>query len=210
MSSSNEPPQKDVKSERVRLILAAAVQEFVEMGFAAARLDSIAERAGVAKGTVYLYFDSKEVLFEEAVRSIILPTIERVEFMAVAPEGSAETLLRAVMTAFYREVIATDRKRVIRLLIGEGPRFPELLAFYHREVISRGLSALRKIVAYGIERGEFDKRAKTTFPQILLAPAMVAGLWKMLFEDLEGIDLDRFCEAHLDLVLNGLKARQGE
>jgi len=207
LNSPSDHPRKDAKNERVQLILAAALEEFVELGFAAARLDSIAERAGVAKGTVYLYFENKEALFEEAVRSVILPTIERVESMAVKPDGSAEDLLRAMIGAFYREVIGTEKKRVIRLLIGEGPRFPKLLAFYHGEVISRGLSVLRKVMEYGVERGEFDRNAAVDYPQVILAPAMVAALWKMLFDDIESIDLDRYCDAHLDLVMNGLVHR---
>jgi AcrR family transcriptional regulator len=209
LSNPPDPPRKDAKSERVQHILASALEEFVELGFAAARLDSIAERAGVAKGTVYLYFDSKEALFEEAVRSVILPTIEHVEAMAVKPEGSAETLLRAMISAFYREVIGTEKRRIIRLLISEGPRFPKLLAFYHREVVSRGLSVLGKVMEYGVERGEFDRNTAVEYPQIILAPGMLAALWKMLFDDFESIDLDRYCNAHLELILNGLTSRHG-
>lgn len=208
MNSPSDAPRKDAKSERIQLILAAALEEFVERGFAAARLDTIAERAGVAKGTVYLYFDNKEALFEEAVRSVILPTIERVESMAIKPDGSAETLLRAMIGAFYREVIGTEKRRVIRLLIGEGPRFPKLLAFYHGEVVSRGLSVVRKVMEYGVARGEFDHNAAVACPQVILAPGIIAALWKMLFDDIERIDLDQYCAAHLDLVFKGLKARR--
>lgn len=209
MNTPSEPARKDAKPERVKLILAAALEEFVELGFAAARLDTIAERAGVAKGTVYLYFDSKEVLFEEAVRSVILPIIEHVESLAVQPDGSAERLLGAMMRTFYREVVATDKKRVIRLLIGEGPRFPRLLAFYHAEIVARALSLIRKVIHYGIERGEFVGERVTEFPQVVFAPAVVAAIWKMLFDDIESIDLDRYCDAHLELAVSGLRPRQG-
>ena len=139
LSSPPAPPGgKDQKNERVRAIIAAALEEFFQQGFAAARLDAIAERAGIGKGTIYLYFDSKETLFEEAVRSVILPVIERIESVALAPQGSAEALLRAMITTFYREVVATERRRLLRLLIAEGPRFPRLVSFYHAEVITRG------------------------------------------------------------------------
>lgn len=208
MNSPSDPQRKDAKSERIQLILAAALEEFVELGFAGARLDTIAERAGIAKGTVYLYFENKEMLFEEAVRSVILPTIERAESMAMTMEGSAEVLLRAMIGAFYRDVIGTEKRRVIRLLIGEGPRFPKLLAFYHAEVVSRGLSVLRKVMEYGVARGEFDRSSAMEFPQVILAPAMIAALWKMLFDDIESVDLDRYCDAHMDLAINGLKSRQ--
>jgi AcrR family transcriptional regulator len=207
LNSPTDPTRKDAKAERVQLVLAAALDEFADLGFASARLDSIAERAGVAKGTVYLYFENKEALFEEAVRSVIVPTIEHIETMVAKPEGSAEALLRAMIGTFYREVIGTDKKRVIRLLIGEGSRFPALLAFYHREVMSRGLAVLGTVMDYGVERGEFERNAAVRYPQIILAPGLVAALWKMLFDDFDSIDLDEYCDAHLDLVINGLKSR---
>lgn len=205
LSSPSTPPGKDPKAERIQAILSAALKEFLEQGFAAARLDSIAERAGIGKGTVYLYFDSKEALFEEAVRSMIVPVIERAETMTFAPQGSAEDLLRGIIQTFYRDVIGTDRRQIIRLLIGEGPRFPRLLAFYHTEVVSRGVKALRKIVNYGIERGEFTTSGAVDYPMLLLAPAMISAIWKMLFDEIEPIDLDKYCQAHLDFILNGLK-----
>jgi AcrR family transcriptional regulator len=205
LSSSQDTPPKDPKSERIRTILNAALEEFFEQGFAAAKLDVIAERAGVGKGTVYLYFDSKEALFEEAVRNVIVPVIERIEAVALSPRGSAEDLLRIMITTFYREIVATDRRRILRLLIGEGPRFPRLLAFYHGEVISRGMSMLRGVLRYGIERGEFRQSAAIEFPQVLIGPAMAGAIWMMLFNEIDAIDLERLCEAHIDLALNGLK-----
>jgi AcrR family transcriptional regulator len=205
--SSGAGKGKDGKSERLRAILDAALEEFFEQGFAAARLDSIAERAGVGKGTVYLYFDSKEALFEEAARSIIAPVIERVEGLALKPEGSAETLLRMLIETFYREVIGTERRRLLRLLIGEGPRFPRLISFYHGEVVSRGMAALRQILRYGIERGEFAASAAIDFPQVLIGPALTSAIWKMLFDAIDPIDLNRYCEAHIELVLKGLRPR---
>ncbi|NJM35613.1 MAG: TetR/AcrR family transcriptional regulator [Rhodomicrobium sp.] len=90
----------------------------------------MAERAGIGKGTVYLYFGSKEALFEEAVRSVIVPVIERIEGMALTPQGSAAGLLRIMFRTFYSQVVATDRRRRLRLMIAEEPCFPRLLAFY--------------------------------------------------------------------------------
>ncbi len=198
---------KDGKSERLQAILAAALEEFFEQGFAAARLDFIAERAGVGKGTVYLYFDSKEALFEEAARSIIAPVIERIEGVALAAQGSAESLLRMMIETFYRDVVGTERRRLLRLLIAEGPRFPRLISFYHDEVVSRGMAALRQILRYGVERGEFANSAALDFPQVLVGPAITSAVWKMLFDEIDPIDLQRYCEAHLEVILQGLKPR---
>jgi AcrR family transcriptional regulator len=194
----------DPKSGKVQDILAAALAEFYEHGFAAARLDSIAERAGVAKGTIYLYFASKDVLFEEAVRHVILPVIQRIEAASIRPSGSASAMLDIMITTFYREVIATDRRRLLRLLIGEGPRFPSIVAFYHAEIVTRAMAALRNIVRYGIERGEFRASAAIEFPQVIVGPALAGAIWTILFQDIDPIDLDGLCRAHLDIMLKGL------
>lgn len=198
---------KETKSKRIRFILAAALDEFVEKGFAAARLDSIAERAGVAKGTIYLYFDKKETLFEEAVRTVIGPMIARFESLAQAPRDNAETILREMIETLYREVVSDPKKRsLLRLLISQGPRFQQLLRFYHDEVISRSMGALKRVLAYGVERGEFARSAALDHPQVIFGPALTAAIWTILFEDIDPIDLDAFCEAHLDFVICGLKA----
>ena len=208
MSSPAAPPSgKEPKNERVREILAAALEEFFQQGFAAARLDAIAERAGIGKGTIYLYFDSKETLFEEAARSVVLPVINRIETVALAPHGSAAMVLRAMIMTFYREVVATERRRLLRLLIAEGPRFPRLLLFYHTEVLTRGMTAIRHVLRYGVERGEFAATAAVDYPQTIIGPAMVGAIWKMLFDDIEPIDLERLCDAHLDVILHGLLSR---
>ena len=208
MSSAAAPPGgKEQKNERVREILAAALEEFFQQGFAATRLDAIAERAGIGKGTIYLYFDSKETLFEEAVRSVIHPVIDRIESVALAPQGSAEAILRAMITTFYREVVATERRRLLRLLIAEGSRFPRLVSFYHAEVLSRGMTAIRHVMRYGVERGEFAASAAIDFPQAIMGPALVGVIWKLLFDEIQPIDLEGLCEAHLEIVLRGLMAR---
>ncbi len=208
MSSSSETPDaKDPKSARVSNILAAALEEFFEQGFAAARLESIAERAGIGKGTIYLYFDSKDVLFEEAVRSVIAPILTRIESVALAPQGSAEDILRAMISTFYRDVIGTERRRLMRLLIGEGPRFPKLIAFYHAEVLTRGMTAIRHVLRYGVERGEFASSAAIEYPQVVMGPALVGAIWKLLFDEIEPMDLDRLRDAHLEIILRGLAVR---
>jgi len=197
---------KETKSKRIRFILAAALDEFVEKGFAAARLDSIAERAGVAKGTIYLYFDKKETLFEAAVRTVIGPMIARFESLAQAPRDDAETILREMIETLYLEVISDPKKRsLLRLLISQGPRFQRLLRFYHDEVISRSMGALKRVLAYGVERGEFARSAALDHPQVIFGPALMAAIWTILFEEIDPLDMDAFSAAHLELVLRGLK-----
>lgn len=209
MQTNTPPEAKDPKAERMREILTAALAEFYEEGFAAARLDSIAERAGVAKGTIYLYVSSKEALFEEAARNAVLPVLEDIEGAARRPSGPAEELLRQTLRTFYRRVIATDRRRLMRLLISEGPRFPKLLEFYHREIVSRAMAALTGIVHYGVDRGEFRAGPALEYPQIIVGPALAGAIWTILFGEIDPIDLDGLCDAHLEVLLNGLSAKPG-
>lgn len=197
---------KEAKSERVQNILMAALDEFSDCGFSAARLDSIAERAGVAKGTIYLYFDGKETLFEEAARAVIGPMIDRIEALAAKPEAPAATILSDMLRTFYSDVIKDPRKRrLLHLIISEGPRFKRLLRFYHAEIVSRGMRAVRVVVAHGIKRGEFQNTAVIDFPQILFGPAFISALWTILFNDIEPLDLERYCDVHLNFALNGLR-----
>jgi AcrR family transcriptional regulator len=197
---------KETKSRRIRSILAAALDEFVDKGFAAARLDAIAERAGVAKGTIYLYFDTKETLFEEAVRAVIGPIIARFESLAAAPEDTAEATLRQMIRTLYGEIVTDPQKRsLLRLIISQGPRFQRLLRFYHDELIVRSMGALKRVLAYGVERGEFARSPAVAHPQIVFGPALTAAIWTILFEEIDPIDLDAYCEAHLDFVLRGLR-----
>ncbi len=194
------------KNRRIRFILAAALEEFVDKGFAAARLDAIAERAGVAKGTIYLYFDTKETLFEEAVRVMIGPMIARFESLAAAPQENAESVLRQMVRTLYREVVTDPKKRsLLRLIISQGPRFPRLLRFYHDELIARSIAALKHVLAYGVERGEFARSPAIDHPQIVFGPALTAAIWTILFEEIDPLDLDAYCEAHLDFALRGLR-----
>ena len=184
---------------RREAILAAALDEFSARGFAAARLDDVARRAGVAKGTIYLYFRDKEALFQELVRSIISPLIARFE-TTVEIDLPARAIAERVVEMFVREVYGTRRKDVIRLIMTEGPRFPKLAEFYYREVISRVIAAVRALLRRAVERGEIGAEALVRFPQLLVAPGLVAIIWSGLFDRFEPLDVAALMRAHLDLL----------
>src|SRR5215471_1999050 len=149
-------------AQRRDAILAAALDEFSASGFAATRLDDVARRAGVAKGTIYLYFRDKEALFQELVRSVISPVIARFEASA-AMDLPARVIADRIVDMFVREVYGTRRKDVIRLIIAEGPRFPKLAEFYYREVIARVIPAVRGLLRRAADRGEIGADALARF-----------------------------------------------
>lgn len=185
--------------DRREAILAAALDEFSARGFAAARLDDVARRAGVAKGTIYLYFRDKEALFQDLVRSVIGPLLARFE-APVEIDLPTRLIAERIVDMFVREIYGTRRKDVIRLIIAEGPRFPKLAEFYYREVISRVIAAVRALLRRAAERGELAADALTRFPQLLVAPGLVAIVWSGLFDRFEPLDVAALMRTHLDLL----------
>jgi AcrR family transcriptional regulator len=186
-------------AERRQAIVDAALDEFIARGFTATRLDDVAKRAGVAKGTIYLHFKDKEALFEELIRTAIVPVVDR---LTTPPPltGSVRDALEGFARTFIQEVAATRRTDIIRLIIAEGPRFPAVADFYYREVISRGLTAMRALIQIGVARGEISQKQLERFPQIVVAPAIVAIVWKSLFERHAPLDANEMLRVHLDLI----------
>src|SRR5262249_41202677 len=154
-------------------ILAAALEEFSAHGFEAARLDDVAKRAGIAKGTIYLYFSDKEALFQALVRSYISPVVGTLEHVSQI-KAPLRVMIEQLAELFVREIVETRRKDIIRLIISEGPRFPKLAEFYYREVIARALTAMRAVLRGAVERGEIGNDALVQFPQLIIAPGLVA------------------------------------
>jgi AcrR family transcriptional regulator len=196
------------KEERPTEILEAGFREFAEKGFDAARLDNVAARAGVAKGTLYLYYGSKEALFEAAVRSRILPVLDRVMRLVDLYQGPTRSLLRLIFKMMYRRIADEDVRTLIRIIIAEGGRFPALSEFYYREFIAKIIAVLSKIVERGVKRGELREGAAARLPQVLIAPGVMAAVWQMTFQPYHPITLDQFLEAHIDLVLNGISSER--
>ena len=193
--------------ERDALIIAAATAEFAAAGFENARLEDIAQRAGVAKGTLYLYYADKAALFKAAVRSLIQPALARLQERVMLADGSAVDLLRESLRQIYREM-TTDgaRRELVRLLISDGRRFPDLGDFYHDEVIAKGTATFRMILWRGIATGEFRHTPAEEFPHLLLAPCIALSNWKLMFGDRHPLDVERYVEAHLQFVLGAIAA----
>jgi len=186
-------------AERRAAIVEAAMEEFIARGFAATRLDDIAKRAGVAKGTIYLHFKDKESMFEELVRTVIVPVVAKLTTLP-PPTGSVRDLIEAFAGNFLKEVIGTRRGDLVRLIVAEGPRFPSVADFYYREVVSRGMAGMRALIELGIARGEIREKDLARYPQILVAPAMIAVIWQSLFARHAPLDAQDMLRVHLDLI----------
>jgi len=199
-SSAQAPNGRAVRAaERRSAIVEAALDEFIARGFTATRLDDVAKRAGVAKGTIYLHFKDKESMFEELVRTVIVPVVAQLTALP-PPTGSVRDALQGFAGMFIQEIVGTRRADIIRLIIAEGPRFPAIADFYYREVISRGLAAMRMLIEAGIARGEIRSSELKDYPQIVVAPAIVAIVWKSLFERHAPLDAHEMLRVHLDLI----------
>jgi AcrR family transcriptional regulator len=202
MRRPKELARKDPDARR-QAILAAGLAVFAAQGFAATKLDDVAAKAKVAKGTIYLHFKDKQELFEEIVRTAVVPLIARLEGAAALADVSAARALDLLFAVFRQEVLATDRKHVLRLVISEGPRFPKLATFYYREVVSRGLKVIAELLRRANVNGELASDGLAQFPQLVFAPLLLALIWDSLFGRLEPLDVERLLGVHRQLLLGG-------
>src|SRR6266850_3531874 len=176
------------KSEaRRQAIVAAALEEFCARGFAATRLDDVARRAKVAKGTIYLHFRDKEALFQDIVSTLLVPLVAVLE--APPPDLPIRQVLERFVDLFVREIYSTNRRNVLRLVMTEGPRFPALAEFYYRNVVERAVAAMRALLTRAHERGELKNDALIRFPQLIVAPGIVAIVWSGLFDRFAPLDV---------------------
>jgi AcrR family transcriptional regulator len=200
------PHWRQRKALRNEQILAAAFDVFAAHGYAETRLDEVAKRAGVAKGTIYLYFKNKEQLFRAVARSLIQ---KRFDALVGTFRGTAPELLRELLSRMYSQIVRNDRARsILRLMLAESGKFPRLSEIYHREIIAPGIKAVRQVLKRGIASGEFRKTAAVEFPQILVAPGILAIVWKLLHGDRHRLDLNAYLQAHLNFVLCSVRKKQ--
>jgi len=196
------------KEDRPAEITEAAMEAFAEKGFAATKVEDVAKRAGVSKGLLYLYFKTKEDLFKAVIRSFISPKIDALTKTVETTELSAEEFLRGPFLQFAKSVPNSPARILARLLISEGPKHPDLVAWYWENVVSKGLAALRTVVRKGVEDGDFRESALDDFPHILAAPVVFSMLWKILFEQHDSLDTDRLIEGHFELVLSSIRKQE--
>jgi AcrR family transcriptional regulator len=200
------PKRRERKDTRPQEIVAAAFEEFVTHGYAATRLEDVAARARVSKGLPYLYFKTKEALFKAVVRSVITPLFDAMRERMLSTDMSCEAFLKGPFLAFAQELVGSRRVLIARLLIAEGHKHPELTAFYYEQVIAKGRETLQAFIDRGIERGEFKPTPLRDYPQLIIAPALLAVIWRTLFERHHHLDTNALLKTHIDIVLDAIRA----
>ena len=207
---ARQPRWERRKERRPAELVAAALDLFVERGYAATRLDDVAARAGVSKGTLYLYFDSKEDLFKAVVRERIVPLLEASRRTLEQPGASSEVLIRQFFRDWWQTFGATDLAGIAKLVLGEAGNFPEVARFFHAEVIEPNNAVFGALVRRGIARGEFRDQDPLAATQLCLSPLVLKAIWARSFEQHvppgAGIDPERFLAAHADFVMAALRA----
>jgi AcrR family transcriptional regulator len=196
--------------ERPQELLEAALAVFVERGFAAARLEEVAKRAGVSKGTVYLYFTGKEDLLKALVQSAIVPELDNVEALMRSHGGSSRELLVKMVGIMWRAIALSPLSGIPKLMLSEAGNFPELARFFLETVIERHWSLLRRVLEQGMARGEFRALPPDLAVRVFVAPMLMAVLWKHSFLPLEAkpLDFERYFAVALDMTLDGLCAKE--
>lgn len=192
------------KALRPRQILEAAFQEFIARGFTATRVEDIAKRVGVTKGTVYLYFETKELLFEETIRYMSVPLTDIVKDGEILGESPAEQLV-ALVHILYRHIHGDDRSReVMRLVIAEGHKFPDIVQRHEEEFINPVVNRIEKILSQGAAAGQF-RALPARFAELIAAPIVTRTVLRLIMGERADADHEDYIRAHIDLLLNGLQ-----
>lgn len=204
------PPRRRRKEARPAELTAAALEQFVDKGYAATRLEDVAAQAGVSKGTLYLYFDGKEALFKAVVEEGIVPVLAAAEQQLADYSGSAVELLRRLLFGWWAQIGATRLSGLPKLIIAESHNFPEVAQYYHDNVIVRARSLLRTVLQRGIEGGEFRGLDVETAIDVIIAPLLMLVIWRssLRFCGRETAP-ESFLQTHFELLIQGLRPAAG-
>jgi len=198
--------------DRPREICAAALEVFAEKGFAAAKLDEIAKRAGVSKGTLYLYFEDKEQLFRAVVRDSIAPNVEAITSAVASADIPFAEVIPRFLTGFAQSIGKIPVGSVAKMVIGESRNFPELARVWHDEVASKAIGAMAALVARAQERDEVRPGDPRLYAFSLMGPMILGALWTATLVPVGGepLDLESLANQHVDEVIHHLLVRESE
>ncbi len=206
------PKWRRRKAERPGDIIAAALATFAEKGFAGARMEEIARRAGISKGTLYLYFETKEDMFRAVVREVVVPNIEVVQKAVLTADLSFATMVRTLLPRFAEIVTTVPVGAVAKMVIGESRNFPELARVWHDEVIFKAIGLIAGVIERAQARGEVRPGDPRTHAFSIMGPMMISVLWRETFTPIGGavLDLPAIARQHAETVLGGLLAQGDE
>jgi AcrR family transcriptional regulator len=202
-----EPRYQRRKEERPQEITAAAFATFVEKGYAGTRVEEVAKRAGVSKGLLYLYFKTKEELFKSVVKSFVIPKLDALVVNIEQGDLTAEEFLRGPFLDFARTIPGSPIGMIIRLLVAEGPKHPDLLQFYWDNVVSRGIAAIEALIDKGIQSGEFQRTPVTEQPLLFVMPIVFSVIFRLLFAK-QGVDTDKLINTQIELLIEQMKGQK--
>ena len=194
------------KEARPQEILEAALGVFAEKGFAAAKLEDIAARAGVTKGTIYLYFNSKEAVFKALIQEKLVRRISGFADQARAHKGPAAPFLAQLLRSIGTMLRTSDYAVLPKIVIAEAGNCPDLARMYRQEVIARGFKLFGGIIEAGIARGEFKTIPVPHAIRLALGPILLAAIWRTTFAKYDEVpyDYDGLIEAHIATLMHGL------
>jgi AcrR family transcriptional regulator len=199
------------KEARPQELLEAALEQFVERGYAATRLEDVARQAGVSKGTLYLYYTNKEELFKAVVRENLVPEIGEAEDLVDQYAGRTQDLMIEFIQLWWERLGMSKLSGITKLIMAESGNFPELADFYHKEVIVRAHAMIARLLERGMASGEFRRVDATEVTRLLVAQVVMLIMWKHSFGPCqrEPIDPAHYLASMIDLSLNGLLLRPG-
>jgi len=203
------PIRQRRKEARPAELLAAALEVFADKGFAAARMDDIAQRAGVSKGTVFLYYESKQALFRAVVEDAVVPHIVSGEALVEASsEEDPAVLLRNLLLRYWNVLADPRLEGLPRLIMAEAGNFPELASFYHENVIVRARTLFINVLEHGIQTGVFRPCDPAVMCRLAVAPLMFDCMWRRLLPPSDPLRVvpDTYVQTHLDMFLSNLLA----
>ncbi|PTX54188.1 TetR family transcriptional regulator [Litoreibacter ponti] len=192
------------KEARPSEIVAAGIEEFEAHGFLGANLNRIAKAAGISKGTIYLYFPSKEALFLAAIEEHVAAVMGEAEADLATEAGTTRELLTKLLRNMYARFAEGRAQALFRILITEGDRIPDVLASYHAMTIRRGSTLLSAILSRGLERGEVRDSAVLATPHVIIAPAVYYSIHNMMFREAQPLAYESYFDAHIDMILHGV------
>lgn len=211
-NTESAPKRERRKEARPGELLDAALDLFVEKGFSATRADEVAARAGVSKGTLFLYFQSKEDLFKAVVRENIANKFPTWQEEFISFEGSSADMLRYAMTSWWERIGKTRASGITKLVMSEAQNFPEIAEFYQEEVIKPGNAMIRRILERGVQSGEFRELDLEQAVHIIVAPMIFLMMWKHSMgacaASAKIVDPEQFIHMQVDVLLHGMTAEK--